>query len=154
LPSTKEPSTEERIAGDAEAAMRAGDRELLRTLRVLRSELHNAAIQAGGALSEDDAIGVLQKQAKQRRDSIEAFQQGGRQDLVAQESAELAIVEAYLPRQLTDEEVESAARDVIARVAAADPSDMGRVMGPLMEQLQGRADGKRVSATVRRLLAG
>ena len=135
------------------AAMKAGEKERLGTLRLLRSELQNATIAKGEALTEDEAMSVLQRQAKQRRDAIAAFEEGGRDDLVASEQQELKIIEGYLPAQMTDEEIEAGVRDAIERTGASDMSDMGQVMGVLMDELQGRAAGKRVSAVVRRLLS-
>ena len=97
---------------------------------------------------------MLQKQAKQRRDSIAQFEAGGREDLADGEREELAIIEGYLPEMMGEEEVEAAARAVIEEVGAEGPADTGKVMGPLMGRLKGRADGRLVSETVRRLLAG
>jgi uncharacterized protein YqeY len=135
-------------------ALRAGMRERVQTLRLLRAALHNAQIEHGAPLSDEQALGVIQKQAKQRRDSIEAYEGGGRLDLADQERRELAIIETYLPRQLADGEIEAAAREAIAATAATGPQDMGRVMRALMPRLQGTADGRRVSDIVRSLLAG
>ncbi len=110
-------------------------------------------VEQNSVLSEGEALGVVQKLVKQRQDSIAEAQRAGRQDVAAAEEAELAILEAYLPRQMSREEIEAAARAVIARVGASGPRDMGKVMGPLMAELQGRADGKLVSEVVRSLLA-
>ncbi len=110
-------------------------------------------VEQNSVLDEGEALSVIQKLVKQRQDSIAEAQRAGRQDVVAAEQAELAILEAYLPRQMSREEIEAAARAVIARVGASGPRDMGKVMGPLMAELQGRADGKLVSEVVRSLLA-
>lgn len=110
-------------------------------------------VEENSMLSEGEALGVVQRLVKQRQDSIAEAQRAGRQDVVAAEQAELAILEVYLPRQMSREEIEAAARMVIARVGASGPRDMGKVMGPLMAELQGRADGKLVSEVVRALLA-
>lgn len=146
--------TEAQIEQDLAEAMRAKDEPRKRTLRLLRAALKNASIDAGGELSEEAVTAVLQKQAKQRRDSIEQFEAGGREDLAAGEREELAIIEGYLPEMMGEEEVEAAARAVIEQVGAEGPADTGKVMGPLMGRLKGRADGRLVSETVRRLLAG
>jgi uncharacterized protein YqeY len=106
------------------------------------------------ALDEAEQLAVIQKLIKQRGDSIADAKQAGRDDLVEAEQAERAMLEGYLPQQLSREEVEAEARAVIAEVGAGDPRDMGKVMGPLMNRLQGRADGKLVSEVVRALLAG
>lgn len=110
-------------------------------------------VEQNSVLDEGEALSVIQKLVKQRQDAIAEAQRAGRQDVVAAEQAELAILEAYLPRQMSREEIEAAARAVIARVGASGPRDMGKVMGPLMAELQGRADGKLVSEVVRSLLA-
>lgn len=153
---------EAQLDADLTAAMRAGDVDRKQTLRLIKAALKNAAIEAvgkggfksGDALEQAAVEAVLRKQAKQRRDSIEQYQRGGREDLAAAESLELAIIEAYLPQALSLEEVEAAARAQIAAVGAAGPQDLGKVMGPLSKALAGRADGKLLSDTVRRLLAG
>jgi uncharacterized protein YqeY len=106
------------------------------------------------ALDEAEQLAVIQKLVKQRGDSIADAKQAGRDDLVEAEQAERAMLEGYLPQQLSREKVEAEARAVIAEVGAGDPRDMGKVMGPLMNRLQGRADGKLVSEVVRTLLAG
>jgi len=147
-------SLEERLAADAVDAMRRGDDVVRRTLGMVRAALKNAAIEARGALDEAAVERVLAQQAKMRRDAIAQFQAAGREDLVASERAELTIIEGYLPEQLDDAALESAVREVIAQVGAEAPGDVGRVMGPAMAAVRGRADGKRVSEVVRRLLAG
>ncbi len=152
---------ETRIASELTEAMRRGDEDRKRTLRSLRAAIKTAEMEAvrlgqlqrGQSLDEATVLGVLQKQAKQRRESIALYREGGRDDLVAVEETELAIIESYLPKQMSEEEIEAAAREQIADVGAEGPSDMGKVMGPLMQSLEGRADGKLVSAVVRRLLA-
>ncbi len=153
---------EVRLDADLTAAMRSGDDERRQTLRLLKAALKNAAIEAvgrgdlriGDALDQAAVEAVLRKQAKQRRDSIEQFQRGGREDLAAAEARELTIIEAYLPQALSPEEVEAAVRAQIAAVGASGPQDLGKVMGPLSKALAGRADGKLLSDMVRRILAG
>lgn len=107
----------------------------------------------GHELSDDEALVVLVKQAKQRQDSIEQFQQAGRTDLVEEEQQQLEIIETYLPQQLADEEIEARARTVIAELGVTDMKGMGKVMGRLSPEMRGVADGKRISDTVRRLLS-
>ncbi len=145
---------EERIGSDIADAMRARDTIRLSTLRMLAAALKNAHIAARKDLSEGEALAVVQKEAKQRRDSIEQFRAGGRSDLVDKESAELAILEAYLPKQLGRDEIAAHARQIMAQVGAATPADRGKVMGPLMSHLLGRADGRLVNEVVTELLAG
>ncbi|MFN2115461.1 MAG: GatB/YqeY domain-containing protein [Anaerolineae bacterium] len=145
---------EQRIDDDYVTALRAGDDGRKATLRLLRAELKNATIANGGPLDDEAVTRLLAQQAKQRRDSAAQYGAAGRDDLVANEMAELAVIEDYLPRQLAPEEIEEAARRLIDEVGATGPADTGRVMGPLMAQLAGQADGKQVSEIVRRLLAG
>lgn len=147
-------SLESRIEADLADAMRSGDELRRRTLRLVRAELKNASIQARGPLSADDVIAVIQRQAQQRREAAAQFEQGGRQDLVQRELEELAVLELYLPKQLSDAEIEAIVQEQIAAVGATSPSEIGRVMVPLMGKLAGRADGARVSAAARRLLGG
>ena len=134
-------------------AVRAGDTRMRDMLRLLIAALDNARIAARHELSDDEAIAALQREAKQRRDSIEQFQAGGRDDLVRIEQEELDLILTYLPAELTDDELAATVRDVIAEVGATGPGDMGKVMGPLIKRVGGRADGARVSALVREQLA-
>lgn len=144
----------ERLNDDYTAAMRAGDALRRDTLRLLRAAIRNAEIDARGPLDDAGALRVLQAQAKQRRDSIALFEQGGRDDLVAAEAAELAIIEGYLPAQLSEAEIERIVREHIAAAGATSVADVGKFMGPLMKAVQGRADGRLVNEIVRRVLAG
>jgi len=142
--------------------MRRGDEDGKRTLRLLRAAIQNAEIDAvarhklarGDHLDDEALLAVLHKQANQRRDAMALYTQGGRAELAAQEGRELAIIDAYLPQPLDADEVESLARRHIQAAGATGPADVGKVMAPLMKDVAGRADGKLVSATVRRLLAG
>jgi len=146
-------SLQERIAADLADAQRARDKDRVRVLRLLRAALQNAAIDAGGVLDEDAVQRVLRRQAKQRRDSVSAYEAGGRDDLAAMEKAELAVIGECLPQQIDDTALEAAARSAIEAVGASGPGDLGKVMGPLMKDLGGQADGRRANAMVRRLLA-
>ncbi len=145
----------ERITQDLKTAMKQGDRQRLETLRTLRAAiLEFEKEKAGNVVSDEDALRILTAAAKKRREAIEQYRNAGREDLAAAEEGELAVISEYLPTQLTEEEVETAVRQAIKAADATDMSDMGRVMGPLMKQLKGRADGALVQSIVRRLLGG
>lgn len=148
----------ERLNDDLKDAMRSRDDVRLRTIRSLRSALQSAEIarREGGAatLTDDEIAAVLQKQAKQRRESIAQFEQAGRDDLRQREVEELAVIEAYLPRQMDDDEIRAVVREVVAAAGAAGPGDIGKVMGPAMGRLRGKADGRRVQEIVRETLDG
>jgi hypothetical protein len=135
-------------------AWKANQTERRDALRLLIAALDNARIDLGHAPGDDEAIRVLQKEAKQRRDSIEEYAKANRTDLVAKEQVELDVIEEFLPAQLSDDEIRDLAREVIAQVGASAPSDVGKVMRPLMERVGGRADGRRANEIARELLAG
>ena len=134
--------------------MRAGDALRRSVIRYLRSEIHNEEIASQSELDDDATIGVLSRQAQQRRDSIEAYANGGRQDLVDKEKAELAVILEYLPEQLSREEITALVRQSIEEAGATGPQDMGKVMGRLMPLVRGKAEGREVSAIVAELLKG
>jgi len=136
------------------AATKAGERFQRDTLRLLIAAIENGRIEAGHELSDDETLKVLQKEAKQRRDSIEEYRKGAREDLVASEEAELAIIATFLPEQLDDAAVRLLVEATIAEVGASGMDDLGKVMGPLMQKLDGRADGRAANAIVRELLSG
>lgn len=149
-------SLRDRLRSDLRDAMRARDTLRRNTIRMLEAAIKNAEIerrQKRGELGEADILAILQRQVKQRRDSITQFEQGGRDDLAANERAEIEVIEAYLPQQLSREEVVERARAVIAQVGASGPGDRGKIMGPLMRELRGLADGGMVNAVVGELLA-
>jgi len=123
------------------------------TLRLLIAAIENGRIDAGHELSDEETIEVLRKEAKQRRDSIEEYRKGNREDLVAVEQAELDIIQTFLPSQLDEAEVRRLIAETIAEVGAAGPDDLGKVMRPLMQKLGGRADGRAANAIVRELLS-
>ena len=148
------PALLDTIRSEMTAAMRAGDTQRRDTLRLLIAALDNARIAAGRELSDDDAIVALQREAKQRRESIEEYRKGGRDDLVEAEQQELTIIEAYLPGQLGEDELRAMAREIIEERGASGPGDLGMVMGPLMQRVRGRADGRQANAIVRELLSG
>jgi uncharacterized protein len=144
---------EERLMEDYKAAMRSGDVPRRDTLRLLRSAVKSAEIDKRAPLTDAEVVAVLQRQAKQRQDSIEQFAAGGRDDLVKLETAELVIIQGYLPRQLDRDEIEKTARTVIAEMGASGPGAVGQVMRQVMARLKGQADGKLVNDVVRSLLS-
>jgi hypothetical protein len=142
----------ERLLEDLNAAMRRGDVTERETIRLLRSALNYAEIERQGPLSPEVELAVIQREIKRRREAIEQYERAGRPDRAAQERAELAVLERYVPAMLSAEEITTAAREVIAEVGAQGPRDVGKVMGPLMARLRGRADGALVNRIVRDLL--
>lgn len=144
-----------RLTDDMKTAMKARDSVKLGTVRMLISELKNAAIaNRGSEMTEAEEIDMLARQAKRRREAMDAFEQAGRDELFAQEKAELAIIETYLPQQLSVEDVTELARQAIEATGAAGMGDMGKVMSSVMPQLRGRFPGKEVQPIVRGLLQG
>lgn len=144
----------DRLNDDLKDAMRNRDTLKRNTIRLLLSAIGYEEIARQGDLDDDAITQVLTKQAQQRRDSIEAYTKGARTDLVAQEEAELAIVTAYLPAPLSAEEIGAIVDAAIADAGASGPQDMGKVMGRVMPQVRGRADGRQVSALVNQRLRG
>jgi uncharacterized protein len=142
------------LADDLKDAMRAGDESRKTAIRMTIAAIKNAEVAAMKPLDDAAVIGVIGKQFKQRRDSIDAFKKAGRQDLVDKEAAELRVLEAYLPAAMTPEEIIDAARAVIAEVGASGPGDKGKVMSALMPRLAGRAAGRAVNEAVTELLVG
>ena len=140
-------SIQTRMQEDLKQAMRAKDALRRSVLRYLRSEIHNAEIAQQKELDDEGVLAVLSRQAQQRRDSIEAYEGANRQDLVDREKGDLAIILEYLPQQLTRAEIDSLVEQAIAETGAGGPSDMGKVMGQLMPQVRGRAEGREVSAS-------
>ena len=142
----------QKLADDLKQALKGGDKVRRSVIRLVMSAIKNAEIARQSALGDADILGIIAKEARQRRESIEAFKQGNRQDLVAQEEAELAILEGYLPQQMTREEIIQAARRIIEEVGAQGPGDKGKVMPKLIAQLKGRADGREINVVVTELL--
>ena len=142
----------EQLAEDMKAAMRSGDTLRRDTVRMARNAIEYAEKAKGQPLDYSEELVALQQQAKQRKDSIEAYHAVGRAGAEAQEAAELAIIEQYLPIQMSRDEIEVVARDIIEKVGATGPGDKGKVMGPLMQQIKGQADGGLINATVTELL--
>ena len=147
----------ERIDSDLKDAMRAKDSAKLGVLRMLKSAMKYAAIEKSGAegqLDDTEAMQVIRKQVKQRQDSIEGFEKGGRPELAAKEKDELAMLSAYLPQQMSGNELSAAVREAIAEVGATSRAQMGAVMKVLQAKIAGRADGKTLSQEVQRQLQG
>ena len=145
---------QERVDSDLKDAMRAKDAGRLGVLRMLKSALKYAAIEksADAQLDDTEAAQVIRKQVKQRQDSIESFEKGGRAELAAKEKEELTILNGYLPQAMSAEELATAVRDTIAEVGATSRAQMGAVMKALQTKLAGRADGKTLSAEVQKQL--
>jgi hypothetical protein len=143
---------QDRIESAMRDAMRARDERRTSTLRLAMAAAHNRQIELGRPLTDEDTVDVLSRQVKQRRESIEQFRAGGREAMAAAEEAEAAILAEFMPQQLSADELEAIVRDAIAETGASSPSDMGRVMGRVVSQTRGRADGKLVSEIVRRQL--
>lgn len=148
-----EPETLQELKADMKQAMKDRDKETLGTLRMLISSLNNARIDKGGDLADEDVIRVLSKEAKQRRESIEAYEEGGRQEQADKEQRELEVIKNYLPAQLSDEEVEEMVEEIIDETGAETRADMGQVMGRVMPKVKGRYDGSKVKDIVMDKLA-
>ncbi|HEY7738249.1 MAG TPA: GatB/YqeY domain-containing protein [Candidatus Limnocylindria bacterium] len=134
-------------------ALKAGDGKRVSTLRMAMAAAYNRQIELGHALTDAEVVEVLDRQVKQRRESIELFTNGGRPELAEAEAAEIAILREFLPEPLSSDELERLVREAVQATGASSPADMGKVMGVLVPQTKGRADGKEVSDLVRRLLA-
>jgi len=142
------------IESEIKQAMLSKDKDRLRALRAIKSQILLAETEKGvsGELTEEAELKLLTKAAKQRKDSIEVFEKEGRDDLAATEKSELAVIEDFLPKQLSEEEVEAEVKQVISEVGASGPQDMGKVMGTATKKLAGKADGKVISALAKKLL--
>jgi uncharacterized protein YqeY len=147
-------SFRQRIEDDLKTALKAGEKQRLGVLRMIKAKVQEKQVELRGkqgadaTLSDDDVMNVVSAYAKQRRDSIESYEQGGREDLAAAERAELQIVSAYLPQQLGEDEVAAIVDAAVAESGAREPKDMGAVMKLVMPQVKGRADGKLVNRIV------
>ena len=147
-------SLTDQINNDLKEAMKAKDTTTLTALRAIKSQLLLAATEKGGGESSDEAgIKMLQKLVKQRKESAELYKGQGRNDLADPELAEAAIIERYLPKQLTEDELKPILQAIIDKVSAAGPQDMGKVMGAASAELAGKADGKTISTVVKQLLS-
>jgi uncharacterized protein YqeY len=147
-------SLKQRIDEDIKQAMRDKNQDTLRALRAIKSLILLEETKEGAnGISADDELKLLTKAAKQRRDSATIYEQQNRPDLLEKEIAEIAVIEKYLPKQLTEDEVKAKLQEIIDRVGAKAPSDMGKVMGLAMKELAGQTDGKVVQTLVKSLLA-
>lgn len=144
----------DQLAEDLTNAMRQGDENRKTTLRLLITAVKNAEVAAMKPLDDAEVIGVIGKQAKQRRESIEEFTKAGREDLAAKEKSELEVLQAYLPPEMSRDDVVAEARKVVSEVGASAPSDKGKVMAALMPRLAGRVDGRVVNEVVGEILSG
>ena len=146
-------SLQDRVQSDIAVAMRGGDGLRRDVLRMVSSAAYNVEKKQGAPLTDDEFLAVLSREVKTRRESVEAFRAGGREDLAAKEEAEIAILGEYLPQGLSEDEIAALVREGIAATGAASARDMGKVMGWLAPRTRGRADGKRVSEMVVQALA-
>jgi len=143
----------ERLQADTTAAMRSGDALRRDVLRMAQNTMYNIEKAKKVTLSEDEVLGVLTREVKTRRESVEAFRSGGREDLAAKEEAEIAILQGYLPDALTEAEIGALVEEAVAATGASSARDLGKVMGWLTPKTRGRADGKVVSGLVAQALA-
>ena len=151
-PTDADMTLSQRIESAMRDAMRARDERRTQTLRMAMAAAHNQRIARGRELTDDEVVDVVVRQVKQRRESIELYRAGGREDRAAEEEAEAAILAEFLPQQLSEDEVESLVRAAVAETGASGPGDLGRVMGRVSPQTKGRADGRLVSDIARRVL--
>ncbi len=148
-------SLEEKVMAQMKDAMKAKDEAMLRGLRAIKAEIIKAKTDPGanGQVSEEGEMKILQKLVKSRKDSLEIFQTQNRPDLAVKESEEIAVIEKFLPQQLSEAELKDTVSKIIAELGAAGPQDLGKVMGTASKQLAGKADGKAIAATVKELLS-
>ena len=147
-----EANLKEKLNDDLKQALRGGDKVRRSVIRLVLAALKNAEIARQADLENGDILGIIAKESRQREESIEAFKQGNRQDLVDQEEAQLAILKEYLPQQVTRDEIVAEARRIIEEVGAQGPRDKGKVMPKLIAELKGRADGREINEVVTELL--
>ena len=148
-------SLEQNIMTEMKEAMKAKNESALRSLRAIKAEIIKAKTEpgAGGEITSEKEISMLQKMVKQRRDSLEIFKQQNREDLASKEQEELDVIERFLPAQMGDDELKAELQKIITEVGASSPADMGKVMGVATKKLAGKTDGKAISAAVKELLS-
>ncbi len=147
------PTLKERINEDMKAAMRAKEAERLGAIRMLTAAIKQKEVDERVELDDAGVVGIVDKLLKQRKDSIDAFQKAGRQDLADKEQAEVAVLQAYLPARLSADEINAEVKAIVAELGAKGPGDMGKVMGAVKQRLAGKADMGQVSAAVKAALA-
>ncbi len=147
-------SLTEKLLEDQKLAMKSRDELRLSTIRLLRSSVSYARINKGSELTDDEVLELLSREAKRRREAIDAAVSGERTDVAEKEMAELEIINAYLPQQLDEAQIEAIAKEIVDQTGANGPKDRGKVMGPLMQRIRGKADGKLAGQVVERLLQG
>ncbi len=147
-------SLEQKIMAELKTAMLAKDEKTIRSLRAIKAKIIEAKTStgAGGEVSEDEEIKILQRMVKQRKDSVDIFRQQNREDLASKEVEEIEVIEKFLPAQMSADDLKKEVERIIAEIGATGPGDMGKVMGAATKQLAGKADGKSISATVKELL--
>ncbi len=143
---------EDRLKEDLKDAMKRRDDVRVRTIRMILATVKNLEVEKGGKLSEDEMLEALNKEAKKRREAIEQYRKGGREDLAEMEEKELEVITSYLPAQMSDEEIERLAQETIEKLEAKSLKDLGKVMKEIMPKVKGRADGRKVNEIVRKLL--
>ena len=148
-------SLEQKVMADLKTAMLAKDEKSLRALRAIKAAIINAKTAEGfsGEIKEEEEIKLLQKLVKQRKDSLEIYEKQNREDLAVKEREEIEVIEIFLPKQMSEEELKEIISNIITETGATSPADMGKVMGMANKQLAGKADGKTISAVVKELLA-
>jgi uncharacterized protein len=144
---------QQQLLTDMQNAMRGGDVVRRDTIRMVRAAIRNTEIELQREATDEDVLQIISRQVKQRNESIEMFRQGGREDLVAEEEAQKAVLEEYLPDQLSEQEIEEVLREIVTELGANDMRQMGAVMRAAMQRLQGRADGSVVNRIVRDILS-
>ena len=143
----------QKLADDLKQAMKGGNKLKTAVIRMVMAAIQNAEIARRTPSADADVLGIIAREVRQRQESIESFKQGARPDLVATEEAEMAILQAYLPRQLTREEIMAEARRIIDEVGAQGPGDKGKVMSRIITEMKGKADGREINAVVTELLS-
>jgi uncharacterized protein YqeY len=142
------------LTEDLKRALKAGDKNTVSVIRMIKSAIQNKEIEKGESFSEEDILSVLQSLIRQSRESLEQFSLGKRMDLAEKEAHDISVIQSYLPRQLSREEIENIIKETVHETGAKDPGDMGKVMKALMPKVKGQADGKVVSNLVKKALAG
>ena len=145
-------SIKDTLTNDMKEAMKAKEKDRLAVIRMVRGAIKQIEIDSKKELDDEAVIGVISKEVKMRKDSVEEFKKGGREDLVAKTEAEIAVLMPYLPQQLSEDEIRSLVQAAVEQVGASSPKDMGKVIGVLMPKVKGRADGKLVNTIVKEAL--